>query len=79
MGYGRRAAFISLGRSQGSSPLTSHMDNEEEIKYEDLTLAQQRLADMCLKPYKLAIVYWGRRSGKSFLAKYLEQEFRKLQ
>lgn len=50
----------------------------DEIKYEDLTKAQQRLADQCLKPYKLAVVYWGRQSGKSFLARYLKQEFEKL-
>lgn len=54
------------------------MDEEEEIHFEDLTPQQQDIAYKCLKDYRSSVVYWGRQSGKSFLAKYLEQEFKKL-
>lgn len=53
-------------------------EEEEEIHFEDLTPQQQDIAYKCLKDYRSSVVYWGRQSGKSFLARYLVQEFRKL-
>ena len=49
----------------------------EEIKYEELTKPQKQIADLTLAAYKICF-YWGRQSGRTYLAKYLLQEFKKL-
>lgn len=52
--------------------------DEEEIKYEDLTDDQKRVADDILKGYSDWMFCWPRRSGKTFLLKYLIQELKKI-
>lgn len=50
----------------------------DEIKYEDLTDDQKRVADDVLKGYSDWVFFWPRRSGKTFLLKYLIQELKKI-
>ena len=52
--------------------------DEEEIKFEDLTDAQKIVADDILKVYSKWMISWPRRSGRTFLLKYLIQELKKI-
>lgn len=48
----------------------------DEIKYEDLTIAQQHAADLILKNHS-RIYNWPRQSGKTIVTKYVIQEMKK--
>lgn len=53
------------------------MSKNDEIKFEELLPWQQEVATVILNEDKYTIMNRGRRSGKTFVRKYIIQELKK--